>query len=429
MNEEMSFRNIVICSDGTGNTFDESVSNVTRLIKHIELDNAQVALYDQGIGTNSQRLRAVKSYRQSIGCPGALLELDGPPSDCVSLVLGLAFGYGLKENVREIYQKLSQLYRDPSDRIFLFGFSRGAFTVRALAGLIYRCGLPCKEVEDFNACFEEAWKLYQPHLKDDPPSRAVRAAVKTFRNKYCRQEDLEILFLGIWDTVKSYGGLNPISLPHLRHNPIVKNVRHALALDEKRSWFAATTWGQLDLDKEGAGTRLEEADAEKYKAQGIKEVWFRGCHSDVGGGDKEELTANIPLRWMLAEAVQWCLRPNAQGEALLATPDPVEAPPIHESDNRVWRALALLPRLEIDNSGKWPVKKWRIGHTGHRKPSMLLRNKTVYFHESVCREYSTLYEATIRQIENPKREATTRNDVASQNEWAMSGSLSKGEHG
>jgi uncharacterized protein (DUF2235 family) len=75
-------------------------------------------------------------------------------------------------------------------------------------------------------------------------------------------------FLGLWDTVKSYGGLDPAILPHLRHNPIVAHVRHALALDERRAWFKPTTWGRLDSDLHAAMTRLAPEDAETIRHPG-----------------------------------------------------------------------------------------------------------------------------------------------------------------
>lgn len=294
-------RNIVICSDGTGNTFDKSVSNVTRLIKLLALNNRQeqIVLYDQGMGTNARRLEAIKEYRKSIPDQTSLEILDGPkewrfkPAGLPARLFGLVGGYGFKANVREMYQKLSQLYESPDDKIHLFGFSRGAFTVRALAGLLYRCGLPGKNVENFEACFGEAYHLYKPMVQD---SKKIAA----FRKKYSHVRDCTIHFLGIWDTVKSYGGICPIILPHLRHNPHVKILRHALALNERRSWFNATTWGRLDLDDKGAVLRLAKTELDELKRQDIEEVWFRGCHSDIGGGDVEEVTATIALRWMLA---------------------------------------------------------------------------------------------------------------------------------
>jgi hypothetical protein len=139
-------RNIVVCSDGTGNTFDNRVTNVTGLIGCIILDvDRQLVLYDQGIGTTATRTSQVDLLGQSTAEPRALRVLPAPgggkPLGWVKKARGLATGYGLKENVGQIYLALAGCYQ-PGDRVFLFGFSRGAFTVRALAGLLYRCHLP-----------------------------------------------------------------------------------------------------------------------------------------------------------------------------------------------------------------------------------------------------------------------------------------------
>ena len=367
-------RNIVICSDGTGNTFDDGISNVTRLIRLLALDDhtRQVAAYDQGIGTNARRVDDVRAFARTIPDSDALVILPAPrriwfsPTGVVARGLGLAFGYGLEANVAEMYEAVSRLYEGPDDRIFLFGFSRGAFTVRALAGLIYRCGLPPRETSDAGKCFAEAWRLYQPH-------RGWEDRVAEFRGR-CGQRDARIRFMGIWDTVKSYGGLNPTSLPHLRHNPIVRCVRHALSLDEHRSWFNATTWGRLDLDKKGAMTRLKIDDLPSYEKQSIEEVWFRGCHSDIGCGP-------IALRWMLAEAVAAGLEVTNAATTVLTSGDP--APSITESDTWYWRAIDQVPRKEIDNSGTWPVKHWVRGRTGVRHPGALRRGGVVSLHSSV----------------------------------------------
>ncbi len=374
-------RNIVLCSDGTGNTFDQRVSNVTRLIEGLAFDSprTQVVVYDQGIGTNANRLAAVERYRDTIPDKEALKVLAGPkewwftPMEWPALIGGLLWGYGLKENVRELYHALSQLHDDPADKIFLFGFSRGAFTVRALAGLLYRCGLPRKDATDFEGRFEEAWRLYQPHRQD-------QSEIAEFRKRFDGQQECAIHFLGLWDTVKSYGGLDPVSLPHLRHNPIVRTVRHALALNERRAWFNATTWGQLDSDDQGAKLRLEEKDLPSYDSQDIKEVWFRGCHSDIGGGD-----ARIALRWMLGEAAvaDVGLRLNEAGKAMLEGGDPPEPPEIHESFSLGWWLIECIPRKEIDNSGLYPVKRLAYGRTGRRNPDKFRRKGKVFVHTSV----------------------------------------------
>jgi len=373
-------RNIVICSDGTGNTFDSHVTNVTRLIKCLALNDQerQVVVYDQGVGTNARRASAVAAYQKGLGGQEALRVLPAPlestalPKRLLDRTRGLLFGYGLVENLRQMYQELANLYSGPDDQVFLFGFSRGAFTVRALAGLLYRCGLPNQESADLDARFARAWELYQPMREDE-------LATEQFRQG---QRKCLVHFLGIWDTVKSYGGLDPVILPHLRHNPIVRNVRHALALHERRAWFKPTTWGLLDLDRVGAMTRLKEEDLPLYNRQNIEEVWFAGCHSDIGGGDEEEVTARIALRWMLAEAVtaERGLRLNSDGEALLKESDPPDAPQIHNSWNLSWWTSEQIPRMEIDNSLAYPFKRAAWGSNGGRDPSGLRRNDTVFLH-------------------------------------------------
>jgi uncharacterized protein (DUF2235 family) len=362
-------KNIVICADGTGNSFERNISNVARMISFLVLNSpsTQVVVYDQGIGTAAGRCAS----RKAIPDGEALHVLPGPrkwrpkPAEWIALVLGLAFGYGLKANVGQMYLELAKLYKE-GDKVFLFGFSRGAFTVRALAGLIYRCGLP-QECHADCTRFERAWQLFDR-------MHPLKCQTKEFREG---QRECPIHFLGVWDTVKSYGVLLPIMLPHLRHNPIVACVRHALALDERRGWFDATTWGRLDLDckSDAAWSRLSERVRHQIEQQDIEEVWFRGCHSDIGGGD-------IALRWMLGEAAQVGLRLNAKGCGLLKSPPERERAEVHESHTLAWRLIELLPRLTIDNSGRWPRRVAAIGQAV-RHPDRLLRGGVVKVHESV----------------------------------------------
>lgn len=382
-------KNIVICADGTGNSFGRQVSNVARMIKFLALDSPsrQVVVYDQGIGTDARRWREIVEFRdnpkaEAILDPEALHVLPGPheswfkPAEWIALWRGLAFGYGLKENVSQMYLELAKLH-EKDDRVFLFGFSRGAFTVRALAGLIYRCGLPQCRHADLTRRFERAWELFVPMHPLESKTEEFRATEG--------QRECPIHFLGIWDTVKSYGGLRPIMLPHLRHNPIVAYVRHALAFDERRGWFDATTWGRLDLDRkpDAAWSRLSEPVRHQIEQQDIEEVWFRGCHSDIGGGDREEQSARIALRWMLGEAAQAGLRLNDNGCRLLESPPERERAEVHESDALAWRLIELWPRLTIDNSGRWPAPVAAPTGPAVRHPDLLLRNGLVTVHESV----------------------------------------------
>ena len=206
-------------------------------------------------------------------------------------------------------------------------------------------------------------------VADADAVRALRAA-----HRPC-----PVHFIGVWeDTVKSYGGLNPVILPHLRHNPSVTHVRHALALDERRAWFKPTTWGQLDIDRDKAMTRVDPSDEPAYQAQDISEVWFTGCHGDIGGG-------TLALRWMLGEAanVKPPLLVGDSGVSLLRTADSPDRPEIHQSWTRTWRAVEQIPRRGIDNSGVYPVKVSHRGSDGLRDPGVSRRHGKVGVHASV----------------------------------------------
>jgi len=400
---------IVICSDGTGNTSSAGISNVYRLCKLLALDDPcrQVVVYDQGIGTRRSGLRDARECERRPDATGFHV-LDGPlrlgPINYLLRPIEMAFGIGLERNVKQLYRALAERYED-GDTVYLFGFSRGAFTVRALAGLIYRCGLPQKHAADFSALFREAWNLFTPMQND---KEYDKDRVEEWRRRR-DQRPCVIHFLGVWDTVKSYGGLRPRLLPHLRHNPIVKSVRHAIALDEKRGWFNVTTWGRLDLDRKGAMTRIDCTDHRTaIEDQDIREVWFRGCHSDIGGGDEEEVTAVIARQWMLGEACDPELKfvkeeggrrlaLTAEGRDFLARPLAItvpkippeekgdQSPVIHESLKRFWSFVDLIPRLEIDNSGQWPCRRPQTPGElhAHRSPELFLRDGVVSLHESV----------------------------------------------
>ncbi len=366
-------KNIVVCSDGTGNSWGEQVSNVVRLVQSIALNRSaeQVALYDQGIGTDPRHVNEITGYKDRDRDERCGLSVLDPPYHAwwvppqVARVFGLTVGYGLRRNVRELYAALARCYED-GDVLYLFGFSRGAFTVRVLAGLIFRCGLLPRDAPDFDAAFEHAYDLYTPHLQDfDAVARFKRDS---------RAREPRVHFLGLWDTVKSYGGIWPQSLPHLRHNPIVDTVRHGLALDEQRSWFLPTSWGGIDSDR--------RMDDPRYGTQEVVEIWFRGCHSDVGGGYADDAAASIPLRWMLNEAAAAGLRLNQAGRDVAASSDP-PCPHVHDSLTGGWLFTEYLPRWELDNSTSPPKRFFKCGRTGARHPTQFARQQIVRMHSSV----------------------------------------------
>jgi len=169
--------------------------------------------------------------------------------------------------------------------------------------------------------------------------------------------------------VKSYGFIYPKSLPHLRHNPTVISVRHALALDERRSYYQPTSWGGVDHPLYDDVRPNDSKDVRPNDSKDVKEVWFAGSHSDVGGGYKEceSALARAPFEWLLREACTRELRLDGVefGEVLKSFPiDRV----LHESLHGFWWWVAeCLPRFELENipmAGK-RVLKW--GSTGGKR--------------------------------------------------------------
>lgn len=221
-------KKIAIFADGTGNTVDRHKSNVLRLCTMLDLSEeaGQLAIYDPGVGTTtsldtlqkilpaSPRMCVVEDEARR---PLAVRLLEMP--------LGLLFGLGTDRNIRQLYRELIERY-EPDDQIYLFGFSRGAFTARALAGLIYRCGVLRREYADRT---DAAIDWYQRHFEACEDATALRMLkLEVDRFKRCYSHLCDIRFLGVWDTVKSVGYIFPKNLPNTRHNPIVQIVRHAL---------------------------------------------------------------------------------------------------------------------------------------------------------------------------------------------------------
>ena len=382
--------NTVLCADGTCNAFGRHSSNVAKLIELLDLSDArvQVAAYDQGLGTTSGQFVAIQAFRSQLANPQALHLLPPPneswlkPWTWRALLSAMTKGSDLCTNVEQLYVKLSELYQH-GDKIFMFGFSRGAFTVRALAGLIHGYGIPPSNDAAIAADrFAKARPLFFNEFPD-PTVRNRQLALefqKDFGQRHC-----PIHFLGLWDTVKSYGGLRPVMLPHLRHNASVCRVRHALALDEKRAWFEPTTWGWLDSDRleQAAASRLSVEEIDKIRKQDIAEVWFSGCHSDVGGGTSNSETSDIALRWMLGEALCAGLSLNERGRRCLTVLRQAEKPRPMDSHNIVWTLIERIGRQAIDNSDTWPKLNDAPRGAQPRLPLKSKRKGTVWVHESV----------------------------------------------
>ena len=323
-------RNLIVCCDGTSNQIGANLTNVLKLYRILEKDDEQRVFYDPGVGTIGQ-LAMWGRFRQKL-----------------SEFLGLATGYGLDDNILDAYRWLSANYED-GDRIFLFGFSRGAYTVRALAGMINMIGLLSADQKSITDYGLTAYK--RAAEKDDLPIAWQFQRISEGR-------DVTIHFLGVWDTVASVIVPRPDRLylptmqflPYTKQNGRVRIFRHALAIDERRRMFRNYNWNP---GQEFSATRFEKTKI----SQDSKQVWFAGVHADVGGGyaEAESGISKFPLQWMLdeAEKVGAKLRPSMRrhlvegrklpgGQLTYVKPD--AAGPIHRSLSGAWWILEVLPK-------------------------------------------------------------------------------------
>jgi Uncharacterized alpha/beta hydrolase domain (DUF2235) len=266
-------KNIVLLSDGTGNSAAKfNKTNVWRVYRALDLTaDDQIAEYDDGVGTSSFR-------------PLALI--------------GGAFGVGLARNVRRLYAFLSRNYRGPDDRVFAFGFSRGAYTIRMLIGLVRNQGLIKPDLPEqlFQREVLHRWDAFRSErfskLNRTPDPQPERHEVET------RGRVPEFEFVGLWDTVAAYG----LPIDELQHaidlyiyrfsfsdrhlSSIVKCAYHALSLDDERRTFHPVLWDESDPNDR---TRIQQ-------------VWFPGVHSNVGGGYPKDGLAYLSLEWMVTKA-------------------------------------------------------------------------------------------------------------------------------
>jgi uncharacterized protein (DUF2235 family) len=225
----------------------------------------------------------------------------GTEGGLVDRLLGGASGLGLDKNIQDGYRFLMHTY-EPGDKIYLFGFSRGAYTVRSLAGFLRNSGLLHMKHSDR---FNEAFELYRSESKDPKSPDASK-----FRAAYSQEVDIE--FIGVWDTVGALGIPTTrfghiFNRRHLFHDVelsgSVKRGYQVLAIDERRRPFRASIWGILDKDGNYIlGAEPKIIDAESGERQDVEQVWFAGYHSDVGGGTSHDDLSDVAFEWMRKKA-------------------------------------------------------------------------------------------------------------------------------
>ncbi|CAN2049649.1 DUF2235 domain-containing protein [Candidatus Magnetomoraceae bacterium gMMP-1] len=273
-------KNIIICCDGTGNEYGSYNTNVVGVFQALIRNQEQIAFYDPGVGTFDILGRTLGKK--------------------IGIYLGQAFGWGLQKNIEDAYIYLMDRY-EPGDKIYLFGFSRGAFTVRSLAGMLYKCGLLQKGSKNL---VPYASKIYNTHGNNK--------IAEGFKETYCH--DCKVYFIGVWDTVASLGYFYGKNFFDAKLHGLISYGYQAASIDEKRKKFPVSLWDE---------TR-------KTPNQTIEQVWFAGVHSDVGGSYKERGLSDCTLKWMLekAEAAGMTLKPDWKKNI---HPDPMDKKAQHES--------------------------------------------------------------------------------------------------
>ena len=335
-------KNIVICCDGTDNQFSGDQTNVIRTHKIARRTAGQVTYYDCGVGTMPEPWR------------------EGWFARCWSIVGGLAFGDGFEANIADAYRFLMAHY-EPGDKIFLFGFSRGAFTVRAVAGMLHSVGLLHPGTENLIPYAQRYWR---EDFGSESPGGTV---CLDFKRSLAR--DCVTHFIGAWDTVSSVGYINQFrTFPYTLKNPDVTHVRHAVSIDERRSCFRQNLMFTA------------------YEKQDIKNVWFAGVHSDVGGGypAAEAGLAKVTFAWMMREAESCGMQVDLT--AVQRELGKVGAPPNpcadqHESLKSFWKPAELIPMRRYN----WTTQEheWRLTLGQRRDAERDAAKPEVFLHQSV----------------------------------------------
>lgn len=335
-------KRLVFCFDGSWNRLDaDCPTNVVLVAESVRPTakdgTVQVVYYDEGVGT-AKRDR----FRGGI------------------------FGMGLLTNLREAYRFLIFNY-EPGDEIFVFGFSRGAFTARSFAGFIRHAG-----ILDINSAsqIDKALTLYKAALlkegDDHPRTMKFRA---TYSSKVCVSEHdrqwrcinvegfnrdavsiLKIKYVGVWDTVGALGWPNIIpgakwlnrklGFHDVRLTSKVQSARHALALDEKRKPFRPTVWNNV--------AELNADDGkDHYSAEApYQQRWFPGVHGAVGGGGESRALSDGALSWILAGARRAGLEVNTSSSSRIFETQPDRAGPLQNEPERPWHDRGLIGRIK-----------------------------------------------------------------------------------
>jgi uncharacterized protein (DUF2235 family) len=341
-------KNIVILLDGTSNEISADRTNILRLYGTLEKSDRQLVYYDPGVGTFGAENAWLRFWRKAVE------------------IWGLTTGWGLDHNVKEAYRFLVENYNDGRggeprgrDTIYIFGFSRGAYSARVLAGFIHAVGLI--EKRNLNL-LDYAYRAY----KSIGENGEDKFGEVRLYERILAPDRPPIRLLGLFDTVASvieHGRYGPRLRSHAytKRNRSVESVRHAVAIDERRTMFRPQLWPQ---GEEYWGNPFNKAAA---KPQDVREVWFAGVHGDVGGGypEAESGLAKIVLQWMIEQTrpIGLLYRTQTVNDLVLGqNPDkPYIAPDPHANQHDSmtwgWSFLELIPQWRRENEDGWQRRK------------------------------------------------------------------------
>jgi uncharacterized protein (DUF2235 family) len=326
-------KNVVICCDGTANEFATDHTNVLKLFRVLDNDpHKQVAYYHPGLGTMEAAAALTSVARQT------------------TKLLGLAIGYGLERDVTDAYAFVMRQFQ-PGDALYMFGFSRGAYTVRAVASLLHMYGLLPVGNEPLIPYAIRMMSAVNKQ-KDNEAFDLAEDFRATFRGPVCKPH-----FIGVWDTVNSVGWMeNPLKLPYSASNPDIAIGRHAVAIDERRAFFRTNLW-RPDPPTPGGGPK------------DLQQVWFPGVHGDVGGGYAEAKSglSKFAFEWMVREAaladllVDRMRIEEVMGRTGTKYAKADSNAEIHESLTLWWRPAELVPKRHWNWQKRCEERRMNLG--------------------------------------------------------------------
>jgi uncharacterized protein (DUF2235 family) len=336
-------KKIIVCCDGTWNK--PGNKDRGKIVK----TNVQ-KIYEATSHTNG-KIDQVKYYGQGVGTGFSLRDH----------FLGGSTGLGIDSNIMDAYKFIMWNY-DPGDELYLFGFSRGAYTVRSLAGFIRNCGI-MQPV--YLHLINEAYYLYRDRTALTHPDSDL---MKAFKKKYgIDVEETFIKFLGVWDTVGALGiplkWFDVLNKKYQFHDvqisSQIKYAYHALAADERREVFTPTLWETSPRAAMGFNSQVSE------------QVWFSGVHSNIGGGYVDSGLSDVTLQWMMEKAQETGLGFDTD---YLKSIQPQSCGELRDSALGIYSIMKKISR-PINSGISISIDE----ETGHRKNENVIRNESIHY--------------------------------------------------